>query len=82
MALPPLAYLMGFIGIAQTGIDYAQTTWDIYQSYLRMGENERFWNDYKKNTGVTPLYPYRAGAVTDNVGQNLESALRILRKFR
>lgn len=25
-------------------------------------ENERYWNDYTKNTGVEPKYPIRAGA--------------------
>lgn len=34
----------------------------------RFAENERFWADYKKNTGLTPRYPYRAGAV-NNVGE-------------
>ena len=34
----------------------------------RFRENERFWADYKKNTGLTPRYPYRAGAV-NNLGQ-------------
>lgn len=30
-------------------------------------ENTRFWSDYYKNTGIKPLYPYRAGAV-NNIG--------------
>lgn len=28
-------------------------------------ENEGYWNDYYKNTGRRPLYPYRSGAVND-----------------
>ena len=24
-------------------------------------ENSRFWRDYERNTGITPLYPYRSG---------------------
>lgn len=28
-------------------------------------ENERYWRDYYKNTGVRPKYPYRSGAVND-----------------
>lgn len=28
-------------------------------------EVERFWNDYYRNTGYRPLYPYRSGAVVN-----------------
>lgn len=27
-----------------------------------MAENQRYWDDYKKNTGYSPRYPYRSGA--------------------
>lgn len=26
-----------------------------------LDENERYWNDYIRNTGVKPRYPYRSG---------------------
>lgn len=34
------------------------------QDYAMRGfvENERYWNDYFKNTGYRPLYPIRSGA--------------------
>lgn len=27
----------------------------------RIAENKRYWETYRKNTGVTPRYPYRTG---------------------
>lgn len=36
---------------------------DEYNRYMNEAqqENERYWKDYEKNTGVRPRYPYRAG---------------------
>lgn len=28
----------------------------------RMSDNVRYWSDYKRNTGYSPRYPWRAGA--------------------
>lgn len=27
----------------------------------RIRENQKYWEEYRKNTGVSPRYPYRAG---------------------
>lgn len=46
-------------------------------------ENEKFWEDYYKNTGKRPLYPYRSGAVND-VSQlySIDSALNMNKNAR
>lgn len=40
----------------QKAIDYANK----YNA-----EIQRFWNDYYKNTGYRPLYPYKSGSVVN-----------------
>lgn len=56
----------------------------------RFAENDRFWSDYRKNTGVTPRYPYRAGAVNNygqlyayqgGVAKNVSSGAKSISKF-
>ncbi len=34
-------------------------------------ENERYWADYERNTGITPLYPIRAGMERNRPEQHL-----------
>lgn len=40
---------------------------DATSAYIngQFSENNRYWQDYEKNTGRLPLYPYRTGAVND-----------------
>lgn len=47
-------------GYFQKYVDSAQNYTDATQR-----ENTRYWDDYLKNTGKTPKYPYRSGAVND-----------------
>lgn len=71
MAVPVLGILMGVSsGASSLGSLYsARANAASYQyTAAKFAENNRYWADYKKNTGITPKYPYRAGAVND-VGQ-------------
>lgn len=54
------------------GLDVVQFLYNTDQNVKRLKENERYWSDYKKNTGITPLYPYRAGSYIDYMGTALE----------
>ena len=71
MAVPVLGILMGVSsGASSLGSLYsARANAASYQyTAAKFAENNRYWADYKKNTGITPKYPYRAGAVND-IGQ-------------
>lgn len=60
MVAPLLAVLGASVGMqAVTGI------YQFYMNHQRAIENERYWNDYYRNTGVRPVYPFRAGDYTD-----------------
>lgn len=70
MALTPLA-MGAFIGSAIVGgltryyETYQNNQVNQYTNAYSRGafvENGRFWTDYRKNTGKTPVYPYRAGS--------------------
>lgn len=68
MAVPVLGILMGVSsGASSLGSLYsARANAASYQyTAAKFAENNRYWADYKKNTGITPKYPYRAGAVND-----------------
>jgi len=52
-------------GATEEGIEMA--SWWEYQlpirgNYLRMKDDERYWNDYYHNTGFKPRYPGRSYA--------------------
>lgn len=71
MAVPVLGILMGVSsGSSSLGSLYsARASAASYQyTAAKFLENNRYWADYKKNTGITPKYPYRVGAVND-IGQ-------------
>lgn len=56
-----LAYLptvIGFVGAYKQNANARYQT--EYQRNL-IADNERYWADYYKNTGITPRYPYRTG---------------------
>lgn len=55
---------------------------DLYHDYQRKVENDRYWRDYEENTGITPLYPYRAGSVVDYVGTALTATQGVLSLYR
>lgn len=47
-------------GVSAISDLYSQ--WKNYQYQSgALKENERYWQDYYRNTGVKPLYPYRSG---------------------
>lgn len=46
-------------------VDLGIGAYNGYRSYQAMVENERYWDDYYKNTGHRPRYPMRAGAYND-----------------
>lgn len=48
----------------------------------RNEETDRYWSDYEKNTGVVPLYPYRAGSFVDYVGSALTANQGIVDLYR
>lgn len=76
--LPALAYggmtIASALGIANFG-------WDLYQNVERMKENERYWSDYYKNTGIVPVYPYRAGSYVDYIGTALDASEGIVNLY-
>lgn len=76
--LPVLGYGL-MAGASALGI--VSFGWDTYQKYQRMKENERYWNDYYENTGITPLYPYRAGSYNDWIGTALDVSEGILNLY-
>lgn len=43
-----------------------------------MSENNRFWSDYERNTGVKARYPYRSGSVynTNSLYNSYSSSIR------
>lgn len=65
----PLAYIAlgGLIGL-----DVLDMGYNAYRRLENMKENERYWSDYYENTGITPLYPNRAGAYNDYIGTALD----------
>lgn len=65
----PLAYLAlgGLIGL-----DVFEIGYNAYRRLEAMKENERYWSDYYDNTGITPLYPIRAGNYNDYIGSALD----------
>ena len=58
-------------GLALTGLDIARFLNERKNTELVRLENERYWSDYQKNTGVVPLYPHRAGEYFDYLGDAL-----------
>lgn len=44
---------------------FVHQLYNSYVSYNRNAENQKYWADYKKNTGKSPRYPYRSGAYYD-----------------
>lgn len=81
MVAPLLVYgayaLMG----AGSALGIISFGWDIYQNYQRMKENERYWSDYYDNTGISPLYPYRAGSYNDYIGSALTASQGVLNLY-
>lgn len=45
-------------------------------------ENERYWSDYEKNTGVKPLYPHRAGSYQNDIGTFLDVSEGVVNLYR
>ena len=64
--------------LAVAGVDYVHEKTVEHQ---RMVENERYWNDYERNTGVKVKYPHRTGAYTDWVGYNLDYMHGVVRLY-
>lgn len=59
----PLLLPVALSGIS-TGVSIGYTILDLYHKNQRARENERYWNDYFKNTGLGSediRYPYKAG---------------------
>lgn len=63
MPLPLIALGIGFA--VSTAIGVGSSTYNFYQNSQRQAENQRYWNDYEKNTGIRPRYPYRTGSYYD-----------------
>lgn len=59
-ALGGVRYLWDlYSGMDKFGQDYVKSQIPFYGDYLGMKEQHRYWDDYRKNTGIEPLYPYR-----------------------
>lgn len=59
----PLAIIAGAYLAGSVGASIYSAYKNIQYQNRAMKENERFWNDYYKNTGFKARYPYRAGSV-------------------
>lgn len=57
----PLAVLYGASLAANAGIGLYTAYRNIKYQKAYMTENQRYWNDYHKRTGLRPKYPYRTG---------------------
>lgn len=73
VALPPAIAVLGGLTVASGLFRGASSFWHGYQRWQDMDENERYWNDYARNTGYSPRYPRRTGAYNDRVGVVLDS---------
>lgn len=54
-----------------TGVTAGFHIIELYHKNRRNRENERYWNDYLENTGLSPSdirYPYRAGYMDSYLG--------------
>ena len=89
MVLPAL---LAVAGVAYFGMKIAGQVADLAVSSVdlihdkaieqqRMVENERYWNDYERNTGVKVKYPHRVGAYTDWTGFNLDYMQGVIRLY-
>lgn len=89
VVLPALLAVAGviYIGaqiagqIADVAVDSADLIHDKSIEHARMVENERFWSDYERNTGVKVKYPHRTGAYTDWTGYNIDYMQGVLRLY-
>lgn len=48
---------------------------------LAYSENQRYWNDYKRNTGINPRYPIRAGlygSYSSEIGEAFEATEAVM----
>lgn len=89
MVLPALLAVAGvaYFGMKIAGqvADLAVSSVDLIHDkaieHQRMVENERYWNDYERNTGVKVKYPHRAGAYTDWTGFNLDYMQGVVRLY-
>lgn len=70
----PLLIIGGVSAGIITALDVAAFVNDWRVTLERNAENQRYWNDYKKNTGITPLYPHRAGSYYDEIGTFLDAS--------
>lgn len=90
VVLPALLAVAGviYIGaqiagqVADVAVDAADLIHDKSIEHARMVENERYWSDYERNTGVKVKYPHRAGAYTDWVGYNLDYMQGVVRLYK
>lgn len=57
----PLVAVLG----ASVGMQAVTGIYQFYMNHQRSIENQRYWDDYYRNTGIRPVYPFRAGDYTD-----------------
>lgn len=63
MVVPVIpAIILGSMAVSSGASIYAGWKNVQYQKSA-MAENNRFWSEYAKNTGVKPRFPYRSGSV-------------------
>lgn len=63
-----MAFWIPFMVGASMLLGSASAGVNAYYQYGAMKENERYWNDYYRNTGKKPLYPYRSGSMYNPSG--------------
>lgn len=82
VAIPWVLKAMGYVGFAaSTALSVGNTLYQYDQNKKRMLDNERYYQDYYENTGVTPLYPYRTGYYQDYVGNFLSASQGIVNMY-
>lgn len=63
--IPAMAIFSGVLSIYSMLDSYNARNKTIEYTYNSNKEVERFWDDYYRNTGYRPIYPYKSGAVVN-----------------
>lgn len=74
--------LPAIFGALDVGIDIYSTAQNVeYRSNVDR-ENDTYWADYAKNTGIVPLYPYRAGYSNGYLGSALDATQAVVGLYK
>lgn len=69
-------------GALDFGIDIYSTAKNVEYNSNVNNETDAYWADYEKNTGVVPLYPYRAGYYNSYLGSALDATQAVVGLYK